>query len=166
MPQTYRDRFIALAAEMEALAAGLNTHSTECECCHAQRFDAFEEELTARKLLGYADSFAKMAEATSGRGKDSAPAPFLTRVIAPETMSPAAFQALTALSDRDAKWAALYERVGTGDDMRAVCRDVSGLIQNREHEGSPIALKVLAAINPWLREQGVTPSNLRDKLAQ
>ncbi len=81
---TFKERFQALAREMETLAAGLNTHASECGECHAQRFDAYEEELTARKLLGYADSFAKLAETTTGRSGAGPSAPFLART-APTT---------------------------------------------------------------------------------
>jgi hypothetical protein len=139
---TYADRLNAIADELETLAAGLNTHSTECGSCGSHRFDAYEEELAARKLLGYADSLRGLRDTRTGRKKDGPLAAFLSR---------------EAPTDRaNAKWDALWARLDAGDDMLAVAEDVEGLILNNEHT-APRAARVLARINPWLREQGIAP---------
>ncbi len=49
-----------------------------------------------------------------------------------------------------AKWDALWERLEAGDDMHAVCRDVQGLVKNREY-GHSAAIRVLVRILPWLK---------------
>lgn len=66
-PNSYRERFLRLARELEALASGLDTSADECRCCGANRFRAFEEELAARKLLGWADSLQNLA---NGAGRN------------------------------------------------------------------------------------------------
>ncbi len=177
MTTTYRDRFLALAREMETLAAGLNTHSTECECCHAQRFDAYEEELAARKLLGYADSFAKLAESVSGRGASAKPAPFLSRVIAPietavppPSAPPVAPMSWASLDAHLTKLASnAFSPPLSPDALEAghlaVVREVKALIDAGKVT-DPASRPVLAKLNPFLRAHGITPANLRAKLSQ
>lgn len=165
---TYKERFQQLAKELESLAAGLNTQSAPCACCSALRYEAYEEELTARKLLGYADSFAKLAEATTGRGEAQKPAAFLLRDI-PEPMTRAkAAESLPSWEVLEARLNGLAVQAmapGSRDDgYRAVARDVTALI-NLGKQTEPGAPRVLAMLNPWLRAQGITPTNARDKLA-
>lgn len=83
---TYREAFLRFAAELEALASGLNTSSEECSCCGANRFLAYDEELAARKLLGWADALQNLANAVAGRRGGSTPS-YLSR---PAPLLPAA----------------------------------------------------------------------------
>jgi len=151
---TYKEALLDLSRECERLAAGLNTSSKACPCCDAQRFEAYEEELAARKLLGYADSLAKLAESTVGRGKDSGPAPFLGRHVGAKTEPAPGSEEARAYEMRGVKWDALWRRMVEGDDLVAVARDVAGLVSSGEHT-HPSATRVLARINPFLRQHGV-----------
>lgn len=75
-PNSYRERFLRLAKELENLASGLDTAADECKHCGANRFRSFEEELAARKLLGWADSLQNLA---NGAGRNRNPPAYLNR---------------------------------------------------------------------------------------